>query len=274
MRLDTSTLSKEYVDIGFGQDLASGLGIYADDRYVYHTYIAHLDFSSHLTVLDRATFDVLHVQALQGVIDGHSLCRIDDELVIASTGTDQILAYPMNGLELGTPRVVWSPTNSLEDTHHVNSLTYVDGELFCSAFGPKDGESWSTTRNGYVRNVTAGVTILEGLRQPHSATWHDGQLYVCNSIEGSVNAGNDPIAFVTGYARGLTFGPDGTLYAGTSLARRPTDSTSDTAVFRNPSDEGPLHGQCAVIHMTLAGTNRMEIAIPPFGREIYDILVL
>jgi hypothetical protein len=264
----------EWVDIGFGAELASGLGIYADDRFIYHTFIANADFSSHVTVLDRSTFEILNVQRLAGTLDGHSLRRIDNELFVASTGTDQIIAYPMEGLVLGSPRVVWSPSNALTDTHHVNSLAYVDGDLFCSAFGPKDDGSWSTTRNGYVRNVTTGATVLDGLRQPHSATWHDGQLYVCNSIEGSVNAGSDPVVFLTGYARGLTFASDGTLFAGTSLARRPTQPTDDPGVFRNPSDEGALHGQCAVVQMTPAGTNRVEISIPPFGNEIYDIVVL
>jgi len=274
MRLNVETQGKEWIDIGFGDLLASGSGIYADDRFVYHLYIAKTDFSTNLTILDRATFEVLHVQRLPEVSDGHSLCRVGDELLVVSTGTDQILAYPMSGFALGSPREVWSPTDSGTDTHHVNSLAFMDGELFCSAFGPKEGESWSTARTGYVRNVTSGATLLEGLRQPHSATWHDGVLYVCNSAEGSVTADDEPVAYLSGYARGLSFGPDGTLYTGTSLARRPTQPTDGAGVFDNPKGEGALHGQCAVIHMAPGGTNRFEIAIPPFGNEIYDILVL
>jgi hypothetical protein len=194
--------------------------------------------------------------------------------MVVSSGTDQVLAYPIDGVTLGTPREVWSPTNSATDTHHLNSLTYSDGQLFCSAFGPREEESWSTARHGYVRNITSGVTVLEGLRQPHSAVWHDGHLFVCNSLEGSVNIGNDAFAYLSGYSRGLAFGTDGTLYAGTSFARRPPAPTEDTAVFRNPVEKGDLHGQCAVISMTPRGTNRIEIPIPPFGNEIYDILAL
>jgi hypothetical protein len=274
LHLDLPTLAKQWVDVGFGEDLASGVGIHADERFLYHVYIANSDFSTNLTIFDRATLEVRHVQRLDDVDDGHSLCRVGGELMVVSSGTDQVLAYPIDGVTLGTPREVWSPTNSATDTHHLNSLTYFDGQLFCSAFGPREEESWSTARHGYVRNITSGVTVLEGLRQPHSAVWHEGSLFLCNSLEGSVNIGNDAFAYLSGYSRGLAFGTDGTLYAGTSLARRPPAATDDTAVFRNPVEEGDLHGQCAVISMTPRGTNRIEIPIPPFGNEIYDILAL
>ncbi len=82
------------------------------------------------------------------------------------------------------------------------------------------------------------------------------------------------VAYLSGYSRGLAFGPHRTLYVGTSLARRPRTPTDDTGVFLNPSGEGVLHGQCAVIQMSLQGTNRIETAIAPLGNEIYDLLVL
>ena len=97
---------------------------------------------------------------------------------------------------------------------------------------------------------------------------------MCNSAEGSVTADDEPVAYFSGYARGLAFAPDGTMYVGTSLARRPMQPTDDVGIFDNPTGEGALHGACAVIHMAPDGTNRFEIAIPPFGNEIYDILVL
>ena len=274
--LDPATQSKEWVEVGYGDLLVSGAGIYADDRCIYHLCIARADFRTVLTVLDRDTLEVLHTQELPETDDGHSLQRIGQELVVVSTGTDQVLAYPIDGFVVGPPREVWSPTGSGTDTHHVNSVAYANGHLYCSAFGPRDegAASWSSARNGYIRDVTAGVTVLGGLRQPHSAVWHDGQLFLCNSQEGSVNVRGDVIAYLSGYSRGLTFGPDGLLYVGTSLARKPAVVTGDTGVFLNPTGEGPLHGQCAVIKMTLRGTNRVEIAIPPFGNEIYDLIVL
>jgi hypothetical protein len=272
--MDVLTQRKEWIDIGLGQLLASGSGIYVDDRYVYHIVVANSDFSTHLTILDRQSLQVVHVHKLPEVDDGHSLVRFGGELIVVSTGTDQILAYPIQDLQIGDPRVVWAPTSSGTDTHHVNSLAIADGELFCSAFGPREDDSWFSARNGYIRNVSNGTVLLDGLRQPHSATWHGGRLFFCNSLEGSVNISDNVVAYLYGYSRGLTFGHDGTMYTGTSLSRRPREATDDTAIFGNPSDEGDLHGQCALIQMTESGANRLEIAMAPFGNEIYDIVVL
>jgi hypothetical protein len=274
LRFDAVTRHGDWIDIGFGQLLASGVGIRADDKFVYHVYIANDGFTTHLTILDRESLQVVHVQPLPEVVDGHSLLHYEEELVVVSTGTDQVIAYPLNGSKLGDARVLWSPTDSGTDTQHINSLTVANGELICSAFGPKDNDSWATARNGYIRNLSTDTVLIDGLRQPHSATWHHGRIFFCNSLEGSVNNDEDVVAYLFGYSRGLTFGPDGTMYTATSLARQPPRQTDDTAFFRNPSDEGELHGQCALIQMTEAGTSRLEISMTEFGCEIYDIVVL
>jgi len=272
--MDLATQRKEWVDIGLGQPLASGVGLCTDDQFVYHVIVANADFGTHLCVLDRWTLDVVNVQPLPEIDDGHSVLRLSDELMVVSTGTDEIVAYPLRGPEVGPARVVWSPTDSGSDTHHINSLALVGDELLCSAFGPKEDDSWASARNGYIRNVTAGTILLSGLRQPHSATWHDDQLFLCNSLEGSVNRNDEVVAYLYGYTRGLAFGPDGTLYAGTSLSRRPPRESEDAGLFQNPGHDGELHGQCALVTMNVQGANRLEMAIAPFGNEIYDIVVL
>jgi hypothetical protein len=273
LHLDVLTNRKQWVDVGLGTLLASGLGIHADDRHVYHICIANSDFSTYLTVLDRQSLQVVYVQPLPEVVDGHSVVRLGDELIVVSTGTDEILSYELDGIKPRCWRVVWSPTDSGDDTHHLNSLTIADGELLCSAFGPKEDDSWATVKNGYVRNLASDSVVLSGLRQPHSATWHAEQLFVCNSLEGSVNTVDGVLTYMYGYTRGLAFSSDGTMYMGTSLSRRPLEMTDD-AVFRNPSDPGDLHGQCAVTQMAHGAGHRLEIGIAPFGSEIYDIVVL
>ena len=134
-------------------------------------------------------------------------------------------------------------------------------------------DSAGTRHTQLLLSIPHVADLSKGLRQPHSATWHDGQLFVCNTHDGTVNAGDDA-ADLSGYSRGLSFGSDGTLYVGTSLARKPTSETDDTAVFHNLSGESSLQGQCAVIQMTLRGTNRVEAAISPCGSQIYDLIVL
>jgi Domain of unknown function (DUF4915) len=275
LHVDTATERTAWVDIGVGQPLASGTGIFADDLFVYHVCVVNPSFETYLVILDRQSLEVAHVQQLPEIADVHSIVRLGDELIIVSTETDQILAYSLDGLLVGAARQVWSPTNSGQDTHHINSLAVADGELFCSAFGPRDGDSWTTATNGYIRNVSAGVNVIGGLRQPHSATWNENQLYFCNSFDGSVNTSDSVVAYLYGYTRGLAFGPNGMLYTGTSRSRRPSQSTPANVQFANPGDQqGDVSGQCALVQMTVSGMNRLEFAMTAYGNEIYDILAL
>lgn len=273
LRMNAETHARDWVDVGVGQDLVTGVGIHADDQYVYHISVTVKPYVTYLSILDRAMLQVLDVHPLPEINDGHSVVRLGDEIIVVSTETDEIWAYPIKGTKIGPGRLFWTPTGSGEDVHHVNSVAIADGDLLCSAFGPKDGDSWYTARNGYIRNLTTDSILIDGLLQPHSATWHEGELYYCNSLEGSVNRGEDVVVYLAGYSRGLAFA-DGLMYTGTSLSRRPADASSGANLFTNPIDEGVLHGQCALVQMTEHGTNRTEVAMPPFGNEIYDILVL
>ncbi len=275
LSMDVLTQRMEWIDVGFGQPLASGVGIQADERFVYHVSIANADFSTQLAVLDRESLQVVHTQRLAEVVDGHSVARLGDELCVVSTGTDEIVAYRLDGPKATDARTLWAPTASGTDTHHINSIVVHDGELWCSAFGPKDSErySWATVANGYIRNVTRETTHVEGLQQPHSAIWHDGELYFCNSRPGTVNTTEGLFAHLYGYSRGLAFAPDGSWYAGTSLGRRPAHDPARTDEFGSLVDRGEVHGRCAVVQFSPGGT-RTEIGLGQHGHEIYDFLLL
>jgi hypothetical protein len=272
--VDILTQRREWIDVELGQPVASGLGICADETYVYHVCQSSPDLDTYLVVLERPLLKVVDVHHLDAVQDGHSVIRYGDELLVVSTGTDQIIAYPLRGSKLESSRVMWSPTDSGTDTHHVNSITLFEGDVLCSAFGPKDENSWATADNGYIRNVSRGEVIVDGLQQPHSVAVHDGELFFCNSLEGSIDTAEAAVAYLYGYSRGLAFGPDGTIYAATSMSRRPSDPNAERAIFRNPGDEGELHGQCALIQMTQSGANRIEVPLANFANEIYDLFVV
>jgi hypothetical protein len=274
LRLDVDSQHWRWVDVGCADEpLVAGLGICSDDRYVYHVSLAKTESNAILTVLDRGTLHVQHVQQLPEIADVHSIQRLGNELVVASTGTDEIVGYELDGYVASGGRVVWSPTGSGVDSHHINSLAVIEGRLFCSAFGSREGGSWTTAKNGYVHNVTGDTRVLDGLRQPHSVTFHDGHLYYCNSQEGTVNSAEDVVAHLVGYARGLAFGADGTIYAATSLSRRGTQTTDNTAEFLNLGDPGVLNGRCAVVKIPPGGS-RLEMGLSPAGYEIYDLLLI
>ena len=215
LHMDFVTQQTRWLDVGLGRPLVSGVGVCADDRFVYHLFVEVSDFRTHVTVLDRRSLEVLFVQALPEIDDGHSIVRFGDDLVVVSTGTDQIFAYPVNGQSVGDPRLLWSPSGTKADTHHVNSVAVANGQLFCSAFGPRDDDSWYTPQNGYIRNLSRDEIVVDGLRQPHSTAWNDEELYFCNSLEGTVNTCDSVVAYLCGYSRGLAFGSDGTIYTGT-----------------------------------------------------------
>jgi hypothetical protein len=273
--LDPHTQRGQWVDVGTTEPLVSGAGICADDRYVYHVSITQAGFRSVLTILDRETLQVVSVQELHEVSDAHSLQRREDDIFVVSTGTDEVLSYRLRGNEVTDPQVVWTPTGAKSDTHHINSIVVADGEVLCSAFGAREHDSWSTAQNGYIHNITTDTMVVTGLRQPHSASWNEAELYFCNSVEGTVNTVTDGvIAYLVGYSRGLAFGPDEKMFAGTSLSRRPTQPTGEGDLFLNPTGEGEVAGRCAVIEMSTRPTHRVETSLGIYGREIYDLLLL
>ena len=153
--------------------------------------------------------------------------RFGDELAIVSTGTDQIFAYPVEGTEIGLHVPVWSPSGSVRPASpqlcHCRQRT-----VALRGVWPQDRRflvySTQTGSSGMSRQTKQ---MVDGLRQPHSAAWNDGQLYFCNSLEGTVNTLDGIVAYLYGYSRGLTFSGDGTIYTGTSLSRRPPCEIQD-----------------------------------------------
>lgn len=274
VRFDLGTRAVEWVDVGLGGELlASGVGLCHDDALLYHLSIRNSDFATLLTILDKVSLTVRSVTELTEISDGHSLVRRGLDLVVVSTGTDEILSYRVNGTGVSAPRLVWSPTGARDDTHHLNSVAVVGGRLLCTGFGPKTNDSWTSASQGYVFDIDTGTTVREGLHQPHTICEHQGRIMLCNSRLGSIDDLDGPIGFLSGYSRGLAFAPDGTIYAGTSLARRATPALSGATEFDNPNTPGVLHGRCAVVVMAPNGP-RIEIGMSAYGAEIYDLLLV
>jgi Domain of unknown function (DUF4915) len=254
--------------------LVSSAGICCYERYVYHVSIVVSGFATVLTILDRQTLEVLHVQTLAEIIDAHSIARHGDELFVASTGTDEVIAYRVDGARVGESRLAWTPTGSGTDTHHINSVAVAGGQVVCSAFGAKEDGSWAKPKNGYIRSVESDSLLLGGLRQPHSVCWQNGTLYFCNSQEGTVCTPDGDVAYLSSYSRGLAFAPDGTIYAGTSLSRKPSQPADDKPVFHNPSDPGEIHGRCSIVCIPPDGLGRGEIPMDSWAHELYDIAIV
>lgn len=287
LRMDTNSYLTEAVDVGSSEPLViGGMGLCADDVNIFHVSqllrkprspgdppIVEADMVTQLSVLDRDSLDVVDVQALPEIHDCHSIARLGDELYAVSTATDELVAYQLEGSKATNPRVIWTPSGGGEDAHHVNAVSVVEGEIVCSAFGPKDSYAWTSAAHGYLHNVNRDVNVLEGLKQPHTVLWNNGRLYYCNSRLGTVETDGAVVAYVSGYSRGLAFGPDDTMYVGTSVGRRPADDPIRTDTFGHPTHEGELNGRCAVVQITPSG-RRTEVGLSFAGFEVYDLLVV
>lgn len=302
--LDGMDGGEEWLDIGCAdREVVSGNGLCADERFVFHISIVRPGITTVLSVLDRTSLEVVHVQILEGVSDGHSVCRTEEGLLVVSTGSDEVIAYDLHGPVPVRARTFWTPTGSGQDTHHLNSVTAsADGRVACTAFGPKAGESWASASEGYVYDIGAGQMVMTGLRQPHSVVWRSDHPWFCHSVMGTVESPAGVVAALPGYTRGLAFGAHGShrpgLLVATSIGRRRGPSADSDGEFLNPHDAGTHHGRCALYQLppptaavspsdgpvATSGVAAVGLNDPPgptgssdlghAGAEIYDVLPL
>jgi hypothetical protein len=140
-----------------------------------------------------------------GIKDIHGLAVHDGSLLIASTGTNQIVACD---LATGALRPFWSDPAALSDTVHVNDIAAEGGRVVASRFGPRrsDGQ-----RSGDVFDVLTGETLVAAIREPHSVVLVEGTVHVLESPTGDLvrcHPGFSPrrLYGIVGYARGLAVG--------------------------------------------------------------------
>lgn len=258
-------------------DVTTGVGIAKLGARIFHLYqVPHRIFplfappETRLAVFEEKTLELLADLPLPEVLDPHSLHCDDRRLLVVSTGTDEILSYRIDREIPSAPELVWSPSGANSDQHHLNSVAIVNGDLLCSAFGPRKTDKWSSAANGYIYNVTRRRTVVTGLRQPHSLLHRGAVTYYCDSPRSAVcEIGGGVVARAEGYVRGLGF-LGSNLLVGSSVGRT---GSSAARTVENAADEGELAGRCAVTrydiktHRTLGVTD-----LSAYGTEVYDIL--
>lgn len=223
--------------------------------------------------------DIEHIGdvALSSVHDPHSMCVHEGKLLIASTGTDEVLAYRLeDGVPSEVPEVFWRASDAREDTHHVNSVASDGNRVLVSAFGPKTGQFWSSAENGYVFDVTAGQVLCEGLRHPHSLRSHNATVYFTESSRQTLRRIGAPPVIIGGYVRGCDIVDDSTIVVGSNAARRVSRSQGVVTNDANPENTaGEAVGKCSVVRVSINGAVRREyFDLSAYGKEIYDICVL
>jgi hypothetical protein len=272
--VDTVTGRSVPVPLGDPPDTIRGCtGIALDAQYVYCVWIVDAEHS-HLSVLERSTLTPVDVTPLPDIRDPHSIAVTDGWIYIAATGTDEVRRAELARLGQAS-EAVWRASDEGCDTHHVNSLLVVDGHLLCSAFGPRTESRWSTALDGYIADTTTGEILWKCIEQPHSLTHGPDGLYIAESRRARVRCLHNGRALeVDGYARGLAFGPDGSIVAGSSPGRSRSRSLG---TVENPADAGELSGFLGLAIADGDGgvfVGEGTVDLSAFAAEIYDVLVL
>jgi uncharacterized protein (TIGR03032 family) len=181
---------------------------------------------------------------------------------------------------------VWKPDFisrlAAEDRCHLNGLAMRDGRPgFVSAVGGGDvADSWRDNRRsgGIVIDIGTGKVVASGLSMPHSPRWHNGRLYVLNSGEGTfgeidIKTGDFiPIAFLPGYARGLSFFGN---FALIGLSAPRSNRTFEGLALQDKLDREHMQPRCGLQVIDLrTGDVAHWLTVEGVVTELYDVAAL
>lgn len=235
-----------------------------------------------VVLLDAKTWEEIGAFHLKELADPHGVAVLNSQFIITSTGNDQVISYKF-GPDRKTVEYLgnrWSPDGSegTIDTHHINSISAYDGNLFISAFGHKEGELWSTAENGYVYNISQGKIVLDSIYHPHSLSVTQQGIFYCDSSRRRVMREKKVMATQeAGYTRGLAVA-ERFIAVGSSNGRTKSKSTgtSGKAYTANIADPGILQECCKIqIYENQKGYSFVEeYDFTGKRNEVFDVLII
>lgn len=277
---DFQEKSGSWIAVGAESEIMGTRGLCIHGGRVYALYTVGW-YETHISIyaLGDGPLEFLADAELPDVKDPHSLCVHEGRLLVASTGSDELLSYDLgnDGFPDDVAVAVWRASYEGSDTQHINSVASVGGHVYVSGFGKREGQFWSSAMDGFVLDVTGGSIVQSGLRHPHSLRGDAaGSLYYTESSRQTLcKVGAKPI-IVGGYVRGCDIAPDGTAIVGSNAARRVSRSQGVVTNSANiENNEGDVVGKCSVVLVAPnAAATRQYYDISEFGKEIYDICAL
>ncbi|WP_097142845.1 TIGR03032 family protein [Rhizobium subbaraonis] len=226
---------------------------------------------------------VPQVSHFTGDLDVHDMGYTSDgRLVFANTLFSCIAEIS----ETHSFKPLWKPRFisrlAAEDRCHLNGLAMKDGRpAYVTTVGKGDvADSWRDARvsGGVVVDVESSEIVCSGLSMPHSPRWHDGELYVLNSAQGEFGRVNlasgrfEPIAFLPGYARGLTFFGH---YAIIGLSAPRSNRTFEGLPLQDRLDAQGMSPRCGLQVVDLrTGDVAHWLTIEGIVTELYDVIAL
>ena len=234
-----------------------------------------------LAIFDRQAFQFIDRHVFELARDVHSIVVDGNDVVVASSGTDEVVRVRLEGSRVISEAVVWRPDSSAPrgDYHHLNALCHANGDLLVSGFGRKPGKLWSSAHDGFIFNITTNQVVVCNIDQPHSIVALGETLAYCESRRMRIRTVNDSRQVtLPGYTRGLCRTGD-TLCVALSQGRK---SSKSTGIIENPSDAVevaedsatlPLQGTCSVVCASVATFEPLwTIDLSLYASEIYDLI--
>jgi hypothetical protein len=217
---------------------------------------------------------------LQRVQDGHSLIWHDGELLVVSTGTNELIRVTVD-IAAGTAREepLWELGDERVDRDHLNSVVRWEGRLCASLHGPRnDSEHHLERQVGRIIDVASGETLHGNLLHPHSLAAAKGTLYFLESGRGRVwslqrrqgRLHAELLKELSGYLRGLTLDGQSLFVAGN--AQRIHSRHKDALIEQPQKTREAMH--CILYRVDLTSGHIESRDLTPFGREIYDVVLL
>ncbi|WP_028578103.1 glycosyltransferase [Desulfomicrobium escambiense] len=189
--------------------------------------------------------------------DIHDVLLAGESCYIVGTMGNEVIRLDSQGREIQR----WTFSES-DDSWHINCLAQWHGTVVYSAFGEfasTRGYKMATEGAGFVRELTGGRTLIEGLSQPHSLVPDGERLLLANSEQKEIREYDSEMRLLrrvvlSGYTRGICVGQD-LLYVGLSCSRNIEDSGLNSATV------------VALDRSTWEERGRIELPV----REIYGI---
>ncbi len=169
-----------------------------------------------------------------------------------------------------------------EDRCHLNGLTLRDGKpAYVTVVGQSDvADGWREHRHdgGCVIDVESNEVVVSGLSMPHSPRLHNGKLWILNAGTGEFGwvdtaAGKfEPVAFLPGYARGLSFVGDFAL-VGISLPR--DNKTFNGLALNEELTRRGAEPRCAIMVIDLRTGDAVHwVRFSGVVQELYDVAAI
>ena len=231
-------------------------------------------------------FDRLYVPQLgftTGDCDIHDMAvDADGQLVFANT----LFSCLATTSATHSFRPLWRPPFisrlAAEDRCHLNGLALRDGQpAYVTAVSTSDAaDGWRERRRdgGVLIDVLANEIVASGLSMPHSARWHQGRLWLCNSGTGEfghidlASGAFEPLTFCAGYLRGVAFHGDYALL-GTSKPRH--NKTFSGLPLDDALAQRNVEARCGIQVVDLRSGDAVHwIRFEGLVEEIYDVITL